>query len=115
MAHLLITDDAVTIDMSRGERFEAAHGDQAFPRSAISGVRAVPDCIAEVHGMKGVGVQLPDTRVGSWHDDGRVTFAVCHGRAPGIVIDLANSKYDRVVLTVQNPEEIVARLSAPPG
>ena len=41
MAHLLITDNAVTIDMSRGERFEAAHGDQAFPRSAISGVRAV--------------------------------------------------------------------------
>ena len=78
-------------------------------------MRAVPDCIAEVHGIKGVGVQLPDTRVGSWHDDGRVTFAVCHGRAPGIVIDLANSKYARVVLTVQNPEEIVARLSAPPG
>jgi hypothetical protein len=62
--------------------------------------------------MKGVGVQLPDTRVGSWHDDGRVTFAVCHGHAPGIVIDLADSKYDRVVLTVENPEEIVARLSA---
>ena len=48
-------------------------------------------------------------------EDERVTFAVCHGRAPGIVIDLANSKYDRVVLTVENPEEIVARLSAPPS
>ena len=32
---------------------------------------------------------------------------------PGIVIDLANSKYDRVVLTVENPDEIAARLSAP--
>ena len=29
MAHLLITDDAVTIDMSRGERFEAAHAGAA--------------------------------------------------------------------------------------
>ncbi len=115
MAHPLITDDTVTIDMPRGERLEAAHGDQTFPRSAISGVRAVPDCIAEVHGMKGVGTQLLDTRVGSWHDDGRVTFAVCHGRGPGIVIDLANSKYDRVVLTVENPEDIAARLSAPPS
>jgi hypothetical protein len=46
---------------------------------------------------------------------GRVTFAVCHGRAPGIVIDLANSKYDTVVLTVENPEQIMARLSAPPS
>jgi hypothetical protein len=88
MAHLLITDDAVTIDMSRGEKLETGHRNQTFPRSAISGVRAVPDCIDEVHGMKGVGVQLPDTRMGSWHDHGRVTFAVCHGRGPGIVIDL---------------------------
>ena len=112
MAHLLITDDTVTIDMSRGEKLETGHRNQTFPRSAISGVRAVPDCIAEVHGMKGVGVQLPDIRVGSWHDNGRVTFAVCHG--PGIVIDLANSKYDTVVLTVENPEDIAARLSAPP-
>jgi hypothetical protein len=52
MAHLLITDDAITIEMSRGERPEAAHGDQPFPRSATSGVRAVPDRIAEVHGLK---------------------------------------------------------------
>ena len=78
-------------------------------------MRAVPDCIAEVHGLKWAGTELPGIRVGSWHEDERVTFAVCHGRAPGIVIDLANSKYDRVVLTVENPEEIVARLSAPPS
>lgn len=112
MAHLLITDDAITIDMSRGERFEAAHGDQTFLRSTISGVRAVPDCIAEVHGLKWAGTELPGIRVGSFHEDQRVTFAICHGHKPGIVIDLANSKYDRVVLTVDNPEEIAARLSA---
>ena len=115
MAHLLITDDSVTIDMSRGERFEAAHGDQTFHRGAISGVRAVPDCIAEVHCLKWAGTELPGIRVGSFHADERVTFAVCHGHNPGIVIDLANSKYDRVVLTVENPEEIAARLSAPPS
>jgi hypothetical protein len=115
MAHLLITDDAVTIDMSRGERLEAAHGDQTFPRSAISGVRAVPDCIAEVHGLKWSGTELPGLRVGSFHGDEQVTFAVCHGHHPGIVIDLADCKYDRLVLTVENPEEIAARLSAPPS
>jgi uncharacterized protein len=112
MAHLLITDDAVTIDMSRGESFEAVHGDQTFPRSAISGVRAVPDCIAEVHGLKWAGTELPGVRVGTFHADQRVTFAVCHGHNPGIVIDLADGKYDRVVLTVENPEEIATRLSS---
>jgi 6-pyruvoyl-tetrahydropterin synthase len=66
--------------MSRGERFEAAHG-----------------------------VQI---RVGSFHEDHRVTFAVCHGHNPGIVIDLASGKYDKVVMTVENAEEIAARLSS---
>jgi uncharacterized protein len=113
MAHLLITDDAVTIDMSRGEKLEAAHGAQTFPRSAITGVRAVPDCIAEVHGLKWSGTELPGIRVGSFRGGQGVTFAVCHGHNPGIVIDLANAKYDRVVLTVENPEEIAARLSPP--
>jgi hypothetical protein len=51
--------------------------------------------------------------VGSFHEDERVTFPVCHGHNPGVVIDLANSKYGRVVLTVKNPEEIAARLSPP--
>jgi hypothetical protein len=74
----------------------------------------VPDCIAEVHGLKCAGTELPGIRVGSFHDAERVTFAVCHGHNPGIVIDLANSKYDRVVLTVENPEEIAARLPVPP-
>jgi hypothetical protein len=115
MARLLIADDMVTIDMSRGERFEAAHPDQTFPRSAITGARAVPDCIAEVHGLKWAGTELPGVRVGSFHDADHVTFAVCHGHDPGIVIDLANSKYDKVILTVENPEDIAARLSAPPG
>jgi uncharacterized protein len=115
MAHLMITDDAVTIDMSRGEKFEAVHGNQTFPRIAVSGVRTVPDCIAEVHGLKWAGTELPGLRVGSWRDGGRVTFAVCHGHNPGVVIDLADSKYDSVVLTVENPEEIMARLSAPAG
>lgn len=71
--------------------------------------------IAEVHGLKWAGTELPGIRVGSFHQDERVTFAVCHGHNPGIVIDLANTRYDSVVLTVENPEDMVARLSAPPG
>ena len=53
--------------------------------------------------------------MGSFHEDERVTFAVCHGHNPGIVIDLTSARYDSVVLTVENPEEIAARLPAPPG
>ncbi len=76
-------------------------------------VRTVPDCIAEVRGLKWAGTELPGIRIGTFHQDQRVTFSVCHGHNPGIVIDLAGSKYDRMVLTVDNAEEIAARLSVP--
>jgi hypothetical protein len=111
MAHLLISEDAVTVDMSHGERFAAAQGAPTFARSAIAGIRAVPDGIAEVHGLKWAGTELPGVRVGSFHHDTRVTFAVCHGHKPGIVIDLVNSKYDMLVMTIENPDEVVAQLS----
>jgi hypothetical protein len=41
MARLLITDDAVTIDMSRGEKLEAGHRNQALPVGLFvsSGIR----------------------------------------------------------------------------
>jgi hypothetical protein len=63
-----------------------------------SAIRAVPDRISEVHGMKSVGTELSGLRAGTFHDDYRTTFAVCHAHSPGIVID---------------PEEIAARLATP--
>ena len=111
MAHLRISDDAVTVDMSRGEKFAAAQSGPRFPLSAITGIRAVPDCIAEVRGLKWAGTELPGVRVGSFHQSDHVTFAVCHGHKPGMVNDLADSKFHSVVMTIENPDEIVARLS----
>jgi hypothetical protein len=67
------------------------------------------------HGLKWAGTELPGIRVGSFHTAEHVTFAVCRGHKPGIVLDLADSKYDSVVLTIENPDEIVARLSVPQG
>jgi hypothetical protein len=41
----------------------------------------------------------------------RVTFAVCHGRRPAVVLELTGQRYDRIVVTVENPEEVVAGLT----
>ena len=45
------------------------------------GARAVPDGMAEVHGIR-TGTGLPGViLVGTARDGDSVTFAVCHGRA----------------------------------
>ena len=48
--------------------------------------------------------------VGTIRDGDSVTFAVCYGGRPAVVLDLAGQSYDRIVVTVDNPDEIVSRL-----
>ncbi len=38
-------------------------------------------------------------------------FAVCHGRRPAVILELAGQPYDRIVVTVDDPDEIVRRLT----
>jgi hypothetical protein len=111
VANLLIDDDAVTVSLSMIEKAEALHGDVRVPRTAVVRVRAVPDGMAEVHGLRMPGTGFPGViMVGTWRDSEGVTFAVCHGRRPAVVLDLAGQAYDRLVVTVDNPEEAVAGL-----
>jgi hypothetical protein len=112
MANLLVTDGTVTVSLSAIEKAEALHGDVSVPRAAVVSAQVVPDGMDEVHGLRMPGTGLPGViMVGTWRDKQRVTFAVCHGRRPAMVLDLAGQRYDRIVVTVENPEEVVASLA----
>ncbi len=112
MAKLLVDNDVVTVSLSAIEKAEALHGDVSVPRAAVVSVRVVSDGLDEVHGLRMPGTGLPGViMVGSWRDNGRVTFAVCHGRRPAVVLELAGQHYDRLVVTVENPDEVAAALA----
>jgi hypothetical protein len=112
VANLVITDDTLTVQMSLAEKAEALHRDLTVPRSAVTGARVVEDGLAEVHGLKMPGTGVPGViMVGTWLSREGSTFAVCHGRGPAIVIDLAGQHVDRIVMTVDSPEEAAAELS----
>jgi hypothetical protein len=112
MAKLLVNDDVVTVSLSAVEKAEALHGDVSVPRSAVASARVVPDGLDEVHGLRMPGTGLPGViMVGTWRDKERVTFAVCHGRRPAVVLELTGQHYDRFVVTVENPGEVAAALA----
>jgi hypothetical protein len=112
MANLVITDETLTVQMSLAEKAEALHRDLTVPRSAVKGVRAVADGLAEVHGLRMPGTSIPGViMAGTWISTEGSTFAVCHGRGPAVVIELAGQHVDRIVMTVDNPEEAVTELS----
>ena len=112
MASLVIDDQEVTVSLSAAERLEALHGNVTVPRAAVVRAWVAPDGLEEVHGLKMPGTAWPGViMVGTWRDGEVVTFAVCHGRRSALVLDLADQVYDRIVVTVENPEEAVARLT----
>jgi hypothetical protein len=112
MAELFVNDDVVTVSLSAAERAEALHGDVSFPRAAVVSARIVPDGMDEVHGLRFPGTGLPGViMVGTWRDKKRVTFAVCHGRRPAVVVELTGQRYDRIVITVEHPDEAVVLLA----
>lgn len=108
MASLLISDDTVTVDLSTAEKVEALHGDVTFPRSAVTAVRRVDHGLDEVHGLRMPGTGFPGLiRVGTFRGE-LTTFAVCHGNDPGVVIDLQGQPFDRLVLTLDDPDTALA-------
>lgn len=107
----MINDGTVTIQLSMAEKAESLHRDLTVPRSSISGVRVVSSAEDEVHGFKLVGSGIPGViMVGTFRSSERSTFALCHGNGRGIVIDLTGEHYDRVVLTIDNPEQAASEL-----
>jgi hypothetical protein len=115
VASVLMDDRTVTVALSVTEKIEALHGDLAVPRTAMVRGRAVPDGLAEVHGPDMPTGWPAVGTVGTVRDFApnfdRVTFAVCYGRQPAVVLDLAGQPYDRIVVTVDNPGQIVNRLT----
>jgi hypothetical protein len=112
MAELLVTDDTVTVSLSAIEKAEALHGDVSVPRAAVLSAQVVPDGMDEVHGLRLPGTGFPGViMVGTWRDRERITFAVCHGRRPAVVLDLTGQRYDRIVVTVEHPDEVAASLA----
>jgi hypothetical protein len=113
MAQLLIIDLKVTVVLSAAEKLAAMHGNVTVPRSAITHARVAEDGMAEVQGLRCPGTNLPGlVMVGTWRNSQRTTFAVCHRRRPAIVLEVTGAGYDRIVVTVDNPEEVVSELAS---
>ncbi len=112
MARLRITDHTVTVVLSVVEKLEALHRNVTVPRWAILGVRAVADGMEEARGVPGLGTEVPGVvMAGMFSRHGTRTFVMCHGHRPAVVIELSGQPFDRLLVTVDAPEAVAARLA----
>ncbi len=112
MAKLIIDDREITVSLSTLEKFGALRGNVTVPRSAVAHARIVPDGTAEVHGLRAPGTGFPGViKLGTWRNREGTTFATCYGRRPAIVLHLVDSTYNRLVVTLDDPENALHSLT----
>ncbi len=116
MAELLVDDDRLTLALTALERAEGFHRSIEAPAASVTAVRAVTDVWAELRGVRAPGTGIPGvimvgTRRGSFGKD----FAAVHGRGPGVVVELSDHEFERLVLTVPDPDAVVKTVTGALG
>jgi hypothetical protein len=111
VAKLVITDQTLTVALSMSEKIQAMQWSIKVPRWAVVGARTVADGMAEVRGVLGSGTEVPGRMMlGRLAHQGTVTFVVCRGHLPAVVIDLSGQAFDRLLLTIADPDAAIVGL-----
>jgi len=113
MATLVISRDTVTLHMTTLEHAEGFHGDIAVPTSSVQSARITKDVWSELKGIRAPGTGLPGViAVGTRRTRSGNDFAAVHGRGPGVVLTLAGQDFVHLILTVPDPDAVIAELRA---
>lgn len=112
MASIVLSDDALTVALTKFEQVEAIHSSVTVPRSAVVSARTVADAMDEVHGIRAPGTGVPGMlMIGTLRDHGVTTFAVCHGHRRAVLVELSGQEFDRLLVTTDDADDVVSRLS----
>jgi len=120
MAVLKITDRQVTVALDWWEKLAARRSHLTIPTRVITGVSVVGDACGTARSVP-AGKRAPGTRIpglistGTFtaaDGTGSSTFSVCHGKGPGIVLELKSATVNRIIISTPNAEDYARELSA---
>ena len=110
MSSIAVTEDRLTVRLSRLDRVLGLLRDQDVPRSAITGVDVVADGIAAVRGVRAPGLALPGRRVGTWRSRRTKSLVDVRRLQPAVRVRLTGHRYDELLLGTDEPESVARQL-----
>ncbi len=114
MAELRVEGDELVVALTAMEKVEAVHGDVRVPVSAVVSVDVLDDALGAVHGMKAVYAGVPGyMAVGTFRGVNRQFAVVHHDHRRGVRVNLDGAHLDEIVVSCEDPEEVVAELGLP--
>jgi hypothetical protein len=110
---LAVEDDRVVLHLSLLERIGGmVGGDIDVPRSAVTAVRVAADPSRELRGIRSPGTGWPGViALGHRRGKGVHDFAAVYRNRPSIVVELRGQRFDRLVVSCDDPEAVAAAIS----
>jgi hypothetical protein len=112
VAELTVEGDRLRLHLSLTERILGlVGGDITVPLAAVTAARVVRPARAGIRGIRAPGTGLPGAiALGHWRSRGAHDFVAAYGSHAGVVVELAGRRFDRLVVSVDDPEAVVAAL-----
>ncbi|MER7499646.1 hypothetical protein [Nonomuraea pusilla] len=109
MARVQIDGDTLTVVIEGLDKLWALKSSLSIPLSNVRGATADPGIVMESKGIRAPGTHLPGViTAGTFHVDGERVFWDVQNAAKAIVIQLADERYARLVVQVDDPRATVA-------
>jgi hypothetical protein len=108
MAHLHADGDTLVVEIEGLDKLWALKSRLTIPLANIRGATADPGMIRTPKGIRAPGSHLPGViTAGTFHIDGERVFWDVRDPAKAVVIELADERYARLVIQVDDPRSTV--------
>jgi hypothetical protein len=112
MVSITLTDTTATFEVEGMDKLWALKSRLEIPLAHIRGVRADPEVARGWwHGIRMPGTQLPGViTAGTFYQAGKRVFWDVHDPERTVVVELADERYDELIVEVADPGAAVALL-----
>ena len=111
MADVAIEEDRLIVQIQGLDRLWTLKSRLEIPLAHVTGAEVDPDVVRGWKGWRGPGAHIPGVVVaGTFHHQGDRVFWDVHDADKAVVIRLADERYARLVIGVDEPTETVAAI-----
>lgn len=112
MTTINLSPTTVGIRLTRFEKVMGLVRDLDVPVGSVRSATVLPDGIAAARGLRAPGLGIPGRRlVGTWRGRRSKALVSVRGRRPALLLELEGQRFDRVLVTVEQPQEYVDQLT----
>jgi len=109
MAQLISTPEGLTLAMSKWERLGSLHGDFSIPWQQVDSISRVEDLWVQLRGIRAPGTGIPGVvMLGTTRSKGGKDFCAVYRHRPGLVVELKNELFARLLVTTNETIELPA-------